>query len=126
MKTKFEEYFYHDVLINEISIKNNVDSGPILEFILIDEKGQLFKCLFKNASQLFLIADFRNIGNVFIAQAFVSELDESITEYKKDKISFVSLEILEKIRCYIIQTTRGETIKILSEDDVIVSNITDL
>jgi hypothetical protein len=126
MKTKFEEHFYHDVLINEISIKNNADNVPILEFMLIDEKGQLFKCLFKNASQLFLTANFRCVGNVFIAQAFVSELDDSIAEYKRDQISFVSLEILEKIKCYIIQTTRGETIKILSEDDIIVSNMVNL
>jgi hypothetical protein len=120
MRTLFEEYFYHDVLIKEISVKNNAKEASYIEFILENEEYQVFKCVFKNVSQLFLLADFRIIGNVFISHAFISETDESIFEYKKSKASFLSPNVLNKIKCFIIQTTRGETIKILAENDVVL------
>lgn len=57
---------------------------------------------------------------MFIMEAKVDNYDEWFINYSKKNETHFSKEILESLKCYIINTTNG-TLKIISSSDIKVS-----
>jgi hypothetical protein len=113
----FEEIFYHDVFIHEISMFFK-EKNKEIHFLLENEDNKV-ECLFNNISEVFIDMEFRVYGAGYISHAFISSDDEFLLGFKNKWKSILNEETLNKIKCYVICSSLGP-IKILSECDLII------
>lgn len=125
MKLSFLEHFYHDVEIKSVTYQFSKEDGSnSIEFHLneIDDDENVMECTcaFDDVYESFSLLAHNIYGSMFIMEAKVDNYDEWFINYSKKNETHFSKEILESLKCYIINTTNG-TLKIISSSDIKVS-----
>lgn len=130
----FSDYFYHDVMIKSILYNLSEDDGTNSISFVLDNSGfdsdgdtesnndECFnnkKCVFVNIYQSSINLYQNIVGGFFIQLSEINDTDSFLIDYKNRMKNVLPVVILDKLKCYSIYTTGG-TIKIISENDVIV------
>lgn len=122
MQLSFLEHFYHDVEIKSVTYQFSKEDGSnSIEFQLSeindDENVMECTCSFVDVYESFSLLAHNTYGSMFIMEAKVDNYDEWFIDYLKKKEIHYSKEILESLKCYVINTTNG-TLKIISSRDI--------
>jgi len=115
----FNDIFFHDVLIKEISInlsfKENEETKDF-KFQLESFNYDNIICVFEDIRYLNMDFYLNIIGSISIINAYISVEDPSLDEFKAGLASYIPESLLEKMKCYNIETTVGK-MKFITEYD---------